>query len=103
MTRREDENAIPRSDLTIAYEERKKITMIAKLIAPLFISGAAAAGIALAPIASASPADCEQSGQTSVCQRPGHTSIYSSPNTTVDTGISWPLGAGPVPPIWAMD
>lgn len=104
MARRDDENAIPRSDFRLAYNERTMIAMITKLLAPLFIAGAAAAGIALAPAAAAAPADCQESGQTSVCQSSGHTSIYVSPaETQQGSGIGWPLGGGPVPPVFAMD
>lgn len=104
MARRGDENANPRSDFTIAYDERNTIAMIAKLIVPTLIAGAAAVGIAFAPAAAAAPADCQESGQTSVCQRSGHTSIYVSPaETQQGGGISWPLGAGPIPPVFAMN
>ncbi|HPX36392.1 MAG TPA: hypothetical protein PLE49_06790 [Mycobacterium sp.] len=104
MARRDAENAIPRSDFRIAYNERTMIAMIAKFLAPLFVAGAAAAGIAFAPAAAAAPADCQESGQTSVCQRSGHTSIYVSPSDNQQGGgMGWPLGAGPVPPVFAMD
>lgn len=78
--------------------------MIAKLIAPLVIAGAVAVGITFAPTAAAAPADCQEVGDTSLCQRPGHSSIYVSPSDTQQSnGIGWPLGAGPVPPVFAMD
>lgn len=78
--------------------------MSAKLMTPLFIAAAAAAGIAFAPAATAAPADCQQSGDTSVCQRSGHSSIYTSPGDFQQgNSFSWPLGAGPVPPVFAMD
>ena len=85
------------------YNERM-ITMIARLLTPLLIAGAAAAGIALAPVAAAGPPDCTATSMTSICQRPGHNSIYTSPNTPdQNSSIGWPMGIGPVPPIMAMN
>ena len=104
MARREDETTTPRVDFNIAYDERNMIAMIAKLTSALFIAAGAAMAIAFAPVAAAAPADCQQTGDTSVCQRPGHSSIYTSPGDTQQgNSIGWPLGAGPVPPVFAMD
>lgn len=73
--------------------------------ATLTLAGVAAAAIALAPAAAASGTlDCEDSGLSSVCQKAGHAAIVATPgSTTSGSSGYWPFGAGPTPPIWALD
>ena len=78
--------------------------MIARLLTPLLIVGATAAGIALAPAAAATTPDCAETATTSICQRPGHSSIYTSPYAPDQSGsFGWAPGMNPVPPIIAMN
>lgn len=78
--------------------------MIARLLTPLLIAGAAAAGIALAPVAAAGTTDCTETSMTSFFNDPATTEIYTSPNTPdQNSSIGWPMGIGPVPPIMAMN
>ncbi|MGI9162266.1 MAG: hypothetical protein ACR2JI_04990 [Mycobacterium sp.] len=78
--------------------------MIARLLTPLLIAAATATGIALAPVAAATTPDCTDTPMTSICQRPGHSSIYTSPNMPdQNSGIGWPVGISPIPPIMAMN
>ncbi|HPY23646.1 MAG TPA: hypothetical protein PLK19_04905 [Mycobacterium sp.] len=78
--------------------------MITKLLAPIFMTGAAAAAVALAPIASAgNEAQCSDSGLSSVCSKTGHAAIVATPGTTAGGSAYNIFGSGPTPPIWAMD
>jgi len=80
--------------------------MSAKSIAPLAVAGAAlAAAIAFAPVAAAgNTMECEDTGVSSVCSKTGHAAIVATPNTTSNGNAGyWPFGAGPTPPIWALD
>ena len=82
--------------------------MAKKILAPIFLGGAAAAAILFAPAAGAtSSASCADNGTTSVCTRSGHAAIVATPNVT-QRGWMFapggnPFGAGPMPPIFAMD
>ncbi|MDQ1306703.1 MAG: hypothetical protein QG671_2535 [Actinomycetota bacterium] len=78
--------------------------MIAKVFAPIFLAGAAAAAVALAPVASATnEAQCSDSGLSSVCTKNGHAKIVATPGTTAGGAGYWPFGSGPTPPVLAMD
>lgn len=80
--------------------------MSVKFIASVATAGAAAAAaIAFAPAAAAENSlDCQSGSMSSVCQKDGHSSIVATPGNTRAGGAGyWPFGAGPVPPIWAMD
>lgn len=108
MPGRYGQTATLRCDFDIALQRmaphERMITMIARLLTPVLIAGAAAAGIALAPVAAAGTTDCTETPMTSICQRPGHSSIYTSPNMPdQNSSIGWPMGVGPVPPIMAMN
>lgn len=75
-------------------------------IAPILMAGAAAAAVALAPTAAASSneSQCRDNGMTSVCSKSGHAAIVATPGETrAGGGAYWPFGAGPTPPVWAMD
>lgn len=82
--------------------------MATKILAPIFLGGAAAAAILFAPAAGAtSAASCSDSGTTSVCTRFGHAAIVATPNVR-QQGLMFapggnPFGTGPMPPIFAMD
>lgn len=82
--------------------------MAIKIIAPVFLAGAAAA-IILAPAAgAASSADCDDDGPASVCTRNGHAAIYATPNSSgtqqfVIAPGGGPFGSGPIPPMLAID
>lgn len=82
--------------------------MAKKILAPIVLGGAAAAAILFAPAAGAtSAANRSDSGTTSVCTRGGHAAIVATPNVTRQ-GLMFapggnPFGAGPMPPIFAMD
>ncbi len=77
--------------------------MITKLLAPAFLAAAAAA-VVLAPSATATLSNCEESLRSSVCQRPGHSSIYASPGEVVQQQqmMGIPGGVGPSVPILAI-
>lgn len=80
--------------------------MSAKFIGTIATAGAAlAAAIAFAPAAAAeNTMNCQSGSMSSVCQKDGHSSIVATPGNTRASGVGyWPFGAGPVPPIWAMD
>lgn len=79
--------------------------MSTKVFAPILLAGAAAAAVALAPTAGAdNSAQCQDNGLTSVCTKTGHAAIVATPgNTQAGGNAYWPFGAGPVPPIWALD
>lgn len=81
--------------------------MITKIFAPFLLTGAAAAAIALAPIASAgSTASCDNAGPASLCSRNGHAAIFATPPRDVQQFAiipGNPFGSGPVPPMLAMD
>ena len=79
--------------------------MRGNLFAAAIITGAAAGAIALAPVAAAESnnLDCADKGTATVCQKNGHASMNASPGTKAGGAAYWPFGAGPVPPIWAMD
>ena len=80
--------------------------MNTKLTASLAAAGAAiAAAVAFAPAAAAeNQMDCQDSTMSSVCSKSGHSAIVATPGSTRAGGAGfWPFGAGPVPPIWAMD
>ena len=78
--------------------------MIAKLLAPIFMTGAAAAAVALAPVATAgNEAQCSDSGLSSICTKAGHAKIVATPGTTAGGSAYNPFGSGPTPPVWAMD
>ena len=77
-----------------------------KILSTLFLGGAAAAAIALAPTANASnTVECDSNGAASVCSKSGHAAINASPGgTRANPGFGfWPFGAGPTPPVFAMD
>ncbi len=81
--------------------------MITKLFAPALLAAAAAAVIS-APVASAaSTPDCEDNGPASVCARNGHAAIYAEPNRMGSNLMMAPgggmFGAGPMPPLLAID
>lgn len=84
---------------------RIKSGAIARMIAPLFITGAAAAGIALAPAAAANPPYCEPNVPASMCQQQGHSSTYTGLGDPAQSNSSfgWFLGTPPVPPGFAMN
>ena len=77
--------------------------MIVKLFAPAFFAAAAAAVIS-APGAGASAAECDDDGPASVCARNGHTTIFAEPQQSgmSPTFVIAP-GAGPMPPLLAMN
>ncbi len=103
MTAMKDETTTPGGTFVIATTRGRLIQMTTKLVAPLFVAGAAlAAALALAPSAAASELDCEQAGTTSVCQRPGHSSIIATPGEVGQSNPLASLGAGSVPSIWAV-
>lgn len=80
--------------------------MSTTFIAPLATAGVAlAAAIAFAPVAAATNTlECQDSSMSSVCQKSGHAAIVATPGTTRAAGAGyWPFGAGPTPPIWALD
>lgn len=79
--------------------------MSTKILAPIFLAGAAAAAVALAPTAAADNASqCQDNGMTSVCSKSGHAAIVATPGDTRAGGAGyWPFGSGPTPPIWALD
>ena len=79
--------------------------MKSTFFASALIAGAAAGAIALAPVAAAESnnLECADKGTATVCQRNGHASLNASPGTKAGGSAYWPFGAGPVPPIWAMD
>lgn len=78
--------------------------MATKLLAPAFLIGAAAAAVIAAPAAGATATQCSETGMASMCQRTGHSAIVATPDSRNSTaGFGWGLGAGPMPPIWAMD
>lgn len=81
--------------------------MVSKIFAPVFLAGAAAA-IILAPTAGATTADCDSNGGTSVCTRNGHAAIVATPDDNDTRPFSFapggnPFGAGPMPPLLALD
>ena len=80
--------------------------MNTKLTASLAAAGAAiAAAVAFAPAAAAeNQMSCQEGSMSSVCSKSGHSAIVATPGNTRAGGAGfWPFGAGPVPPIWAMD
>ena len=82
--------------------------MATKILAPVFLAGAAAAAILFAPSAGATTsASCDDNGVASVCTRSGHAAIVATPNVR-QQGMTFapggnPFGSGPTPPILAMD
>ena len=81
--------------------------MITKLFAPALLAAAAAAVIS-APAASAgSTAECDEAGPASLCSRNGHAAIYAEPRQSGSTFSIAPgggmFGAGPMPPLLAID
>lgn len=57
-----------------------------KLVAPVFLTGAAAAAIISAPVAGATDSpDCSDRGTSAVCTRTGHASIYTEPRNDLHT------------------
>lgn len=75
--------------------------------APVLLAAAAAGAIAFAPSASATAADCEDYGPSSVCTRNGHAAIVAEPQG-IDRGWTMipggsPFGSGPNPPLMAID
>lgn len=82
--------------------------MITKALAPIFLGGAAAAAILFAPAAGATTsASCDDNGVASVCTRSGHAAIVATPNVARQGLQMTPggnsFGAGPIPPVLAMD
>lgn len=79
--------------------------MSIKFIAPLAVAGAALAGaVTFAPVAAAeNNLECEGTTTSSVCQKSGHSAIVATPGTKARGAGYWPFGAGPTPPIWALD
>lgn len=79
--------------------------MIIRMIAPLFIAAAAAAGIALAPAAAAHTPYCEPNVPMPTCLPPGQPSAYTGLGdpTQSSTGFGWFLGTPPIAPGFAMD
>lgn len=82
--------------------------MITTILAPALLAGAAAAAILFAPAAAAtSSSSCSDNGMTSVCTRGGHAAIVATPNVRQQQLMfapgGNPFGAGPMPPIFAMD
>lgn len=80
--------------------------MSTKSIAPFAAAGAAlAAAIAFAPAAAATNTlDCQDNSMASVCSKSGHAAIVATPGDTSNGNAGyWPFGAGPTPPIWALD
>lgn len=78
--------------------------MNAKLLASMIISGAAAAAVAFAPAAAAdNDVQCSDTGVASKCSKNGHAAIVATPGTTAGSSAFSPFGAGPQPPVWAMD
>lgn len=80
--------------------------MSTKFTASLVAAGAAvAAAVAFAPAAAAeNQMDCQDGTMSSVCSKSGHSAIVATPGNTRAGGAGyWPFGAGPVPPIWALD
>lgn len=89
-----------------AKPPNRKATDMMKILSTLALGGAAAAAIALAPAAGAtSTVECDSTGPASVCSKPGHASITASPgDTRANPAFGfWPFGAGPTPPVFAMD
>lgn len=82
--------------------------MAHKILAPIFLAGAAATAIMLAPTAGATTsASCDDNGIASVCTRSGHAAIVATPNVDRQSlqfapGGN-PFGSGPTPPIFALD
>lgn len=79
--------------------------MFTKVFAPIFLAGAAVAAVALAPTAAAvNTAECADSALSSMCTKTGHAAIVATPGTNAGGNVGfWPFGAGPTPPIWALD
>lgn len=79
--------------------------MRGKFFTSAIIAGAATGAIALAPVAAAESnnLDCVDKGTATVCQKNGHSSINVSPGTKAGGNAYNPFGAGPMPPIWALD
>jgi hypothetical protein len=82
--------------------------MATKILAPVFLAGAAAATILFAPAAGATTsASCDDNGIASVCTRSGHAAIGATPNvdrlSLMFAPGGNPFGAGPMPPIFALD
>ncbi|MBU3749066.1 MAG: hypothetical protein FGM52_01205 [Mycobacterium sp.] len=82
--------------------------MATKILAPIFLAGAAAAAVILAPAAAANTAaSCDDSGIASVCTRAGSAAIIVRPDVdrqsfSIAPGGN-PFGAGPMPPVFALD
>ena len=82
--------------------------MATKILAPIFLAGAAATAVLFAPSAGATTsASCDDNGVASVCTRSGHAAIVATPNVNRQ-GLTFapggnPFGAGPTPPLLAMD
>lgn len=80
--------------------------MITRILAPLFLAGAA---IAMAPTAYAgSTATCDSNGPVAVCSRPGHAAIFATPpqdlqQFSIVPGPGNPFGSGLMPPLIAMN
>lgn len=79
--------------------------MIARIVTPLAVAGAAAVALAFAPVAAAdgNTKECSTRGAASICQKTGHASINASPEATQVGSSAWPFVVGPTPPAWAFD
>ncbi len=82
--------------------------MATTILAPIFLAGAAAAAILFTPAAGATTsASCTDNGVASMCTRSGHAAIVATPNVNRQSPMfapgGNPFGAGPMPPILAMD
>lgn len=81
--------------------------MITKVLAPAFFAAAAAALISAPGASAASTPDCDDNGPASVCARNGHAAIYAEPNQMGSNIMMAPgggmFGAGPMPPLLAID
>jgi hypothetical protein len=82
--------------------------MATKILTPILLAGAAATAILFAPSAGATTsASCDDNGVASVCTRSGHAAIVATPNVR-QQGLTFApggnlFGAGPTPPLLAMD
>lgn len=105
-----EERAKPPLAVRVSTDGQEKGTTIMafRTLAPAILAGAAATAVIFAPAAAAaSSADCADNGPASVCTRNGHSAIYAEPrqigtNFMIAPG-GGPFGAGPMPPLLAMD
>lgn len=86
----------------ISMTERNANTMIARLLTPAIIAGAAAATVGFAPVAAASgeTADCDARGAAALCQKTGYATVDAGPESTRAGNSAWPFAAEQRQPAW---